>query len=59
MKSNILIVSILLVCCTMFSSCLGDLDTEPLDKNQLVAKDVYSTAARAIDVNIPKCGNFL
>lgn len=54
MKSNILIVSILLVCCTMFSSCLGDLDTEPLDKNQLVAKDVYSTAAGYKGV-IAKC----
>ena len=45
MKSNILIISILIACCSMFSSCLGDLDTYPLDKNQLVAKDVYETAA--------------
>jgi len=44
MKSNILIVSVLIACCSIFSSCLGDLDTQPLDKNQLVAEDVYSTA---------------
>lgn len=43
MKSNILIVSILLACCSIFSSCLDDLDTQPLDDNQLVAKDVYGT----------------
>jgi hypothetical protein len=38
----------------MFSSCLGDLDTQPLDKNQLVAKDVYETAAGYKGV-IAKC----
>ncbi|WP_419033578.1 RagB/SusD family nutrient uptake outer membrane protein, partial [Dysgonomonas gadei] len=54
MKSNILIISILIACCSMFSSCLGDLDTQPLDKNQLVAKDVYETAAGYKGV-IAKC----
>ena len=54
MKSNILIISILIACCNMFSSCLGDLDTQPLDKNQLVAKDVYETAAGYKGV-IAKC----
>jgi hypothetical protein len=38
----------------MLSSCLGDLDTQPLDKNQLVAKDVYETAAGYKGV-IAKC----
>lgn len=28
----------------LFSSCLNDLDTMPLDDNRLVAEDVYSTA---------------
>lgn len=28
----------------LFSSCLGDLDTLPLDDNRLVAEDVYATA---------------
>ena len=54
MKSNILIISILIACCNMLSSCLGDLDTQPLDKNQLVAKDVYETAAGYKGV-IAKC----
>lgn len=54
MKSNILIISILIACCSMLSSCLGDLDTQPLDKNQLVAKDVYETAAGYKGV-IAKC----
>lgn len=54
MKSNILIISILIACCSMLFSCLGDLDTQPLDKNQLVAKDVYETAAGYKGV-IAKC----
>lgn len=54
MKSNILIISILITCCSLLSSCLGDLDTQPLDKNQLVAKDVYETAAGYKGV-IAKC----
>ena len=54
MKSNILIISILIACSSIFSSCLGDLDTQPLDKNQLVAKDVYETAAGYKGV-IAKC----
>lgn len=29
----------------LFSSCLNDLDTEPIDSNQMVNKDVYETAA--------------
>lgn len=44
MKPNIIIVSIMIFCCSLFSSCLGDLDTQPIDKNQLVAETVYSTA---------------
>lgn len=54
MKSNILIISILITCCSLLSSCLGDLDTQPLDKNQLVAKNVYETAAGYKGV-IAKC----
>lgn len=45
MKLNKLIIpAVLIACCSIFSSCLGDLDTLPLDKNQMVAEDVYSTA---------------
>lgn len=33
----------MIACCSIFSSCLGDLDTLPIDKNQLVAEDVYRT----------------
>lgn len=36
------------------SSCLGDLNTLPLDDNQLIKKDVYSTAEGYIGV-IAKC----
>lgn len=46
MKTNIFkYISASLISFLLLSSCLGDLDTQPLDSNQMVAEDVYSTAA--------------
>lgn len=42
--SNILVaLAVLLGCSTLLTSCFDDLDTMPLDDNQLVSEQVYST----------------
>lgn len=38
-------ISVLFGLSLLFSSCLGDLDTEPLDNNELVNSKVYGTSA--------------
>lgn len=46
MKTNILKYILFLAALPIFlTSCLGDLDTVPRDKNELVGPEVYSTAA--------------
>lgn len=42
------------LCCLMLSSCFGDLNTMPLDDNQLVSEKVYSTAEGYIGM-LAKC----
>lgn len=55
MKTNIFkYISVSLLSFVLLSSCLGDLDTQPLDSNQMVAEDVYSTAAGYTGV-LAKC----
>ena len=44
MKKNILTTVIFAVMGCLLASCFGDLDTMPLDNNQLVGEKVYSTA---------------
>lgn len=48
------LVSICLVSLFLLSSCLGDLDTLPLDDNELVGEKVYSTPEGYIGV-LAKC----
>lgn len=45
MKTNIIKYILLAVFPFFLASCLGDLDTLPRDKNELVGEEVYSTAA--------------
>lgn len=55
MKKNYFrLASICLVSLFFFSSCLGDLDTLPLDDNELVGEKVYSTPEGYIGV-LGKC----
>ena len=44
------LASICLVSLFLLSSCLGDLDTLPLDDNELVGEKVYSTPEGYIGV---------
>lgn len=44
MKRNIFKTMLFAVLGCLFTSCFGDLDTMPLDDNQLVSERVYSTA---------------
>lgn len=44
MKKNIFRSMIFAVMCCLMTSCFGDLDTMPLDDNQQVGEQVYSTA---------------
>ena len=48
------LASICLVSLFLLSSCLGDLDTLPLDDNELVGEKVYSTPEGYIGV-LAKC----
>ena len=48
------LASICLVSFFLLSSCLGDLDTLPLDDNELVGEKVYSTPEGYIGV-LAKC----
>lgn len=45
MKTNIIKYILLAIFPFFMASCLGDLDTLPRDKNELVGEEVYSTAA--------------
>lgn len=44
MKTNIIYITVIVLLSFLFSGCLGDLDTEPRDKNELIKEEVYSTA---------------
>lgn len=50
----IVAMALLIGCSSMLSSCFSDLDTMPLDDNQLVSEQVYSTADGYIGV-LAKC----
>lgn len=54
MKKYIYSVAMALVAALTISSCTGDLDTKPLDDNDLVASTVYSTADGYMGV-LAKC----
>ena len=43
MKKNIIKTTIFATLCCLMSSCFGDLDTMPLDDNQVVSEQVYTT----------------
>lgn len=43
MKINKIIQLSALTCCVLLTSCFGDLDVQPLDKDVLTAGDVYKT----------------
>lgn len=52
--SNILVALVMLLGCGTLTSCFSDLDTTPLDENQLVTEKVYSTADGYMGV-LAKC----
>lgn len=43
MKTNIIYSTVIVLMSFLFSGCMGDLDTEPRDKNELIKEEVYST----------------
>ena len=48
------LVTVCLLAVSLFASCLGDLDTLPLDDNELTGEMVYSTPEGYIGM-IAKC----
>ena len=54
MKKYILGIFAAILCSISFTSCFGDLDTMPLDENQLVSEQVYSTTDGYLGV-LAKC----
>lgn len=52
--SNILVALVMLLGCGTLTSCFSDLDTTPIDENQLVTEKVYSTADGYMGV-LAKC----